>query len=265
MRAVIQRVLAAEVDRGRDGRRRARRPRAARLPRRHPHRRPRRRRLDGAQDLGAAAPARRAVRLRGRRPAAGGQPVHAVRRRPQGPAADLAGRRARARSASRCTTRSAPSSSGSAPGSRAGSSAPTCRSRRSTTARSRWSSRAPPPAPGWLRRERVRWSRCEERQRRASRPGETTADLTGFRGSLALAPKPARLGRAAAGPRGWWSRERRRRLGASLTGFRGSLALAPQRAGVTSPGFEARWRSHLNQRVGARTSTSGGGVRWRGR
>ena len=76
------------------------------------------------------------------RAGAGRQPVHVVRRRPQGPASHLAGRRARPglRAAVRRGLHRAHAAS--APTSRPASSAPTCRSPRSTTARSRWSSTA---------------------------------------------------------------------------------------------------------------------------
>ncbi|CAA9290298.1 MAG: D-aminoacyl-tRNA deacylase, partial [uncultured Corynebacteriales bacterium] len=88
--------VLGQRDGGRGGDRRDRR-RPAGAARRHPHRLGRDRRHDGPQTARAADPARRAVRRRGRRPAARGQPVHPVRRRPQGPPAELVGRRPRPR------------------------------------------------------------------------------------------------------------------------------------------------------------------------
>ena len=141
VRAVVQRVLSASVTVDGAVVGATARTRAAGLRRRHPHRRSRRGGVAGPQAVGAAAAPRRAVGLRRGRADPRGQPVHAVRRRAQGPPSDLAGRRTRARSPSRSTRPCAPSSSGSVPTSSAACSAPTCGWSRSTTARSRCCSR----------------------------------------------------------------------------------------------------------------------------
>ena len=133
-------------------------------------------------------------------------------------------------------------------------------------------------APSHLNHRSARWSRCEERQRRASRPGErrrppspgfetsrggrgarsasdeprdpaTGTHLTGFRGSGAGAPHTSTTG-ALAG-RGARSASDEPRdpasRAASVTGFRGSGAGAP---------------AHLNQRGLARLRSPQRVSRW---
>ncbi len=133
----------------REGRRLDHRPRAPGAARRDPRRRAGAGRLDGPQDLGPADHARGEVGLRPRRTDPGGQPVHAVRRRPQGPSTDLERRRSRRRCPSRCTSRSAPSSNDSARPWRAARSVPTCRSAWSTTDRSPWCSTRREGSTSW--------------------------------------------------------------------------------------------------------------------
>ena len=62
----------------------------------------------GPQDLGAAHHGRRAIRVRSGRAGARGEPVHAVRRHPEGPSAVVVRGGARGGLASRCMRRSAP-------------------------------------------------------------------------------------------------------------------------------------------------------------
>ena len=73
---------------------------------------------------------------RGRRRGAGGLPVHALRRRGQGPPALVHRRGAARERRSRCTSGSSPRCATAASRSRPASSAPTCRWRSTTTARS---------------------------------------------------------------------------------------------------------------------------------
>ena len=122
-------------DRRRRRRRRDRPARAGGAGRRDARRRARAGRADRPQDRRAAHPARRAVRRRRRRPGARRQPVHALRRHPQGPPAHLERRGARARRASRWSTPSSPPCAPAGSRWRPGCSAPTWRSSWSTTDR----------------------------------------------------------------------------------------------------------------------------------
>ena len=105
VRAVLQRVSARRGHRRRRGRRRADPARPARPRRRHPRRRARRRSATIARKIAdLRILRRRAVGARRRGPGARRQPVHPLRRHPQGPPPVVERRRARRRSPSRSST-----------------------------------------------------------------------------------------------------------------------------------------------------------------